>query len=212
VTRSRGRRRGLALLCAILVVAESGTFGCGRERHPEHESPGRVGATSERAGADADGLGDADRIAPVAAGRAEALPEEGVAQATAPDAAPRSDEPLSFLLITVDTLRPDLGFTGYERPVSPNLDQFAQRSIVYEHAYSISTYTAFSIPPMMASRYPSEMPRTDRHEVKYLSQNVLLAERLRAAGYHTAGAASHFLFAPQLGWIDGFERFVSVPS
>jgi choline-sulfatase len=212
VTQSRGRRRGLAPLCAILVVAESGVLGCRHERHPEREGPRRVGATHEQAGADADALGDAGRIALVTEGRAEALPEEGVAQVSAPGAVPRSDEPLSFLLITVDTLRPDLGFMGYERPVSPNLDQIAQRSVVYEHAYSISTYTAFSIPPMMASRYPSEMPRTDRHEVKYLSQNVLLAERLREAGYHTAGAASHFLFAPQLGWIDGFERFVSVPS
>jgi arylsulfatase A-like enzyme len=144
--------------------------------------------------------------------QAEASPREGGARVAAPDAPARSDEPLSFLLITVDTLRPDLGFMGYERPVSPNLDQFARKSVVYEHAYSISTYTGFSIPPMMASRYPSEMPRTDRHEVKYLSQNVLLAERLREAGYHTAGAASHFLFSPQLGWIDGLERFVSVPS
>jgi choline-sulfatase len=212
VTRSTRRRRGLAPFWAILVVVESGSFGCGHERNPEHDSPRRVGATSERAGADADALGDAGRIALVAEGRAEVLPEEGIAPIGAPNAAPRSDEPLSFLLITVDTLRPDLGFTGYERPVSPNLDQFARKAIVYEHAYSISTYTGFSIPPMMASRYPSEMPRTDRHEVKYLSQNILLAERLRAAGYHTAGAASHFLFTPQLGWIDGFERFVSVPS
>jgi hypothetical protein len=65
---------------------------------------------------------------------------------------------------------------------------------------------------MMASRYPSEMPRNDRHEVKFLSQNVMLAERLRANGFHTAGAASHFLFAPALGWIDGFERFDRVPG
>jgi choline-sulfatase len=139
-------------------------------------------------------------------------PLDGAAPVRVQDLPPAAAEPLSFLFITVDTLRTDLGFMGYERPVSPNLDRFAQRSVVYEHAYSISTYTGFSIVPMMASRYPSEMPRTDRHEVKYLSDNVLLAERLQAAGYHTDGAASHFLFAPQLGWIDGFDRFVAVPS
>jgi arylsulfatase A-like enzyme len=47
--------------------------------------------------------------------------------------------------------------------------------------------------------------------VRYFPENVLLAERLHAAGYHTAGAASHFLFAPELGWIDGFDRFVHTP-
>src|SRR5262249_31495508 len=56
-----------------------------------------------------------------------------------------------------------------------------------------------------------EMPRNDRHEVQYLSENVLLAERLQQAGFRTAGAASHFLFAPELGWIDGFERFQQTP-
>ena len=62
---------------------------------------------------------------------------------------------ISFLIITVDALRPDLGYAGYRRPVSPNIDMLAQRSIIYERAYSISTYTGFSLPPLMASRYPS---------------------------------------------------------
>jgi arylsulfatase A-like enzyme len=115
---------------------------------------------------------------------------------------------ISFLLLTVDALRPDLGYAGYRRPVSANIDALAQRSVIYEKAYSISTYTGFSLPPLMASRYPSEMPRSDKHEVQYGPDNVLLAERLKAAGYHTGGAASHFLFNPELGWIDGFEKFL----
>jgi arylsulfatase A-like enzyme len=126
-------------------------------------------------------------------------------------ARPQLPNQLSFLLITIDTLRPDLGYTGYERPISPNIDELARRSVIYEQAYAISTYTGFSIVPLMASRYPSEMVRSDRHEVAYAGDNVLLAERLRAAGYRTAGAASHFLFNPELGWVDGFEKFVMAP-
>jgi arylsulfatase A-like enzyme len=126
-------------------------------------------------------------------------------------ARPQLPNQLSFLLITIDTLRPDLGYMGYERPISPNIDELARRSVIYEQAYAISTYTGFSIVPLMASRYPSEMVRSDRHEVSYASDNVLLAERLRAAGYRTAGAASHFLFNPELGWVDGFEKFVMTP-
>jgi arylsulfatase A-like enzyme len=60
----------------------------------------------------------------------------------------------------------------------------------------------------MASRYPSEMPRSDRHEVRYFGSNVMLAERLKDAGFRTAGAASHFLFSSELGWVDGIEKFV----
>jgi choline-sulfatase len=117
---------------------------------------------------------------------------------------------LSFLFITVDALRPDLGYMGYRREVSPQIDKLAAQSIVYERSYAISTYTGYCLPPMMASRYPSEMPRTDRHEVRYLSQNVLLAERMKQAGFRTVGAASHFLFQPELGWVAGFDRFLAV--
>jgi choline-sulfatase len=117
---------------------------------------------------------------------------------------------LSFLFITIDALRPDLGYTGYPRALSPQIDKLAAQSVVYDRAYAISTYTGYCLPPMMASRYPSEMPRTNRHEVRYLGQNVLLAERLKEAGFRTAGAASHFLFSPELGWIAGFDRFLTV--
>jgi choline-sulfatase len=119
---------------------------------------------------------------------------------------------LSFLFITVDALRPDLGYAGYPRDVSPEIDKLAAKSVVYDQAYAISTYTGYCLPPMMASRYPSEMPRTDRHEVRYFSQNVFLAERLRQAGFRTAGAASHFLFSPELGWTQGFDRFLRTPT
>jgi choline-sulfatase len=118
---------------------------------------------------------------------------------------------LSFLFITVDALRPDLHYAGYPREVSPEIDKLAAKSIDYERAYAISTYTGYCLPPMMASRYPSEMPRTNRHEVRYFSQNVFLAERLKQAGFQTEGAASHFLFSPELGWIRGFDRFVRTP-
>jgi len=116
---------------------------------------------------------------------------------------------LSFLFITVDALRPDLGCMGYPRDVSPQIDKLAAHSIVYERAYSISTYTGYCLPPMMASRYPSEMPRTNRHEVRYLSENVFLAERLRQNEFRTGGAASHFLFSAELGWVAGFDRFLT---
>src|SRR5690349_10035374 len=55
--------------------------------------------------------------------------------APAEPARPALPEHLSFLLISVDTLRPDLGYTGYTRPISPNIDELAKRSTVYERAY-----------------------------------------------------------------------------
>ncbi|HEY4015160.1 MAG TPA: sulfatase-like hydrolase/transferase [Polyangiaceae bacterium] len=131
-----------------------------------------------------------------------------VATEARPPPRPKLPADLSFLFLTVDALRPDLGYMGYPREVSPRIDALAAESTIYERAYSISTYTGYALPPMMASRYPSEMPRTNRHELRYLPQNVLLAERMKQAGFRTAGAASHFLFAPELGWTDGIDRFL----
>ena len=115
---------------------------------------------------------------------------------------------LSFLVISVDALNTDLGFLGFSRwPVSPNLDRLATRSIVYPRVYALGTYTAQSIPPLMAGRYPSELHRTSAHEVRYFLDNTFLAEILQQHGFATAGTASHFLFAPLFGWTQGFDRF-----
>ncbi|HZU84055.1 MAG TPA: sulfatase [Polyangiaceae bacterium] len=204
--RTAGGKSSIAVLAvravALGIIVAAHATGCGLLQRRTGQN-GSSQAPSPGAEPKEAQLANAQAAAADGAGDVSGLPAAGTRPARA--------ERLSFLVITVDTLRPDLGFMGYERPVSPNVDRLAGRSIVYDRAYSISTYTGFCLPPMMASRYPSEMPRTDRHEVKYLSQNVLLAERLRAEGYHTAGAASHFLFAPVLGWIDGFEHFARVP-
>jgi choline-sulfatase len=191
----------------MLAVLAAGTaavacLACGRGSHGDRgeHAAGATDAAEDRMGVEAShpaADGDDGALAPAA-------PSNEPASHRRPDL-PR---PLSFLFITVDTLRPDLGYTGYERPVSPRVDELAKRSVIYERAYSISTYTAFSLPPMMASRYPSEMPRSDRHEVRYMPSNLLLAERLHAAGYRTACVASHFLFNKALGWIDGFDRAI----
>jgi choline-sulfatase len=195
---------------AIAAATATQVLACSAGPHfAQTVNPGPV--SGERSGDAEPPEGDSLQLNPAQVDAEADAPATTPAQATADSLRLPLPNRLSFLLLTVDTLRPDLGYMGYDRPVSPNIDRLAERSVVYERAYAISTYTGFCLPPMMASRYPSEMPRTDRHEVKFLSQNVMLAERLRGAGYHTAGAASHFLFAPPLGWVDGFERFARVP-
>ncbi|MBI2892816.1 MAG: sulfatase-like hydrolase/transferase [Deltaproteobacteria bacterium] len=142
------------------------------------------------------------------------LADEPVARgpsAAAPAVRLRGD--LSFLIITVDAMNLDMGFLGYDRyPTTPRLDRLAARSAAYERAYALGTYTAQSLPPMMAGRYPSELDRTSAHEVRYFLKNEFLAEKLRAAGFRTSGAASHFLFAPIFGWTQGFDRFMQIGS
>ncbi len=113
----------------------------------------------------------------------------------------------NLVFITVDTLRWDLHYAGNPREMSPNLDRLAARSVVFDRAYAMSSYTGRSIGPIMAGRYPSECARDDGHFVRYPDRgNTFLAERLRSNGFRTAAVASHFYFAPRFGLFQGIER------
>lgn len=122
-----------------------------------------------------------------------------------PRAAFRHD--LNLVLITVDTLRIDLGFMGYPRPVSPSLDALAERSVVFDRAYSMASYTGKSVGPTLIGKYPSECLRDGAHFDTYFPENTLLAERLQTAGFHTMGAASHWYFQPKYGLTQGIDTW-----
>ncbi len=118
---------------------------------------------------------------------------------------------LSLVVITVDALRWDVGYMGYERPVTPNIDKLAALGAVFERSYALSSFTGRSVGPMFIGRYPSECYCNYSHFTKYLKKNELLAEGLQGAGFKTAGIGSHFYFQNR-GLEQGFERYsVEIP-
>jgi arylsulfatase len=118
--------------------------------------------------------------------------------ARAPDAEP----PPGILLVSLDTLRGDrLGFGGYERDTTPNLDALATESLVFSRAIATSCWTLTSHMGILTGLYP-EQHGVVANEAALNPSIPLLAERLKAAGYVTIA-----LFEP--GWIDarhGFDR------
>lgn len=63
-------------------------------------------------------------------------------------------EPADIVLITIDTLRADrLGCYGYNKPTSPNLDAFAQQCVLFEKAFSTSSFTPPAHASLFTSRY-----------------------------------------------------------
>jgi len=118
---------------------------------------------------------------------------------------------LSLVLITVDALRWDVGYMGYERPITPSIDRLAKKAAVFERAYALSSFTGRSLAPIFIGRYPSETFCNTSHFTKYLARNEMLAESLSAAGLATAGIGSHFYFSGR-GLEQGFDRyFVELP-
>ncbi|RYE94583.1 MAG: hypothetical protein EOO75_01570, partial [Myxococcales bacterium] len=72
--------------------------------------------------------------------------------------APRVD---NVLLITVDALRADQPWTGYQGTSTPHLSRLAAQSVVYERMYSVANTTMPSLSALMMARYPSELSRDD---------------------------------------------------
>jgi choline-sulfatase len=111
---------------------------------------------------------------------------------------------LNVILVTIDTLRSDLGFAGYKRPVSPNLDALAARSTVFENAYSLASYTGKSVGPMLIGKYGSETNRNWGHFNKFSEADTFLAERLQRAGVRTIAVHGHRYFDDFGGLDRGF--------
>jgi arylsulfatase A-like enzyme len=138
------------------------------------------------------------------------LTQKAVAdRAPAPSPPPPGDAPkvppdLNVLLITIDTLRWDVGYAGYDRPISPNLDALAARSTVFERAYALASYTGKSIGPMLIGKYGSETHRNWGHFNTFTAEDTFVAERLQRAGVHTMAVHGHRYFGKFGGLDRGF--------
>jgi choline-sulfatase len=149
-------------------------------------------------------------------GEDAAVPREGqVLGASAAVALPAADStrPLHVLLIIADSLRGDMPWTGYDRPIAPWLTAFAERSVTYTHAYSISSTTARSVGPLLVGRYPSEMERDGLFFSRWYPSNEFVSERLSAAGHRTAALLTHSYFTPGgTGMDQGFQDYAVIPG
>lgn len=120
--------------------------------------------------------------------------------------------PLNVLLVTIDSLRADMPWVGYPRPIAPNLTKLAERSVLYTNAYSASSYTAKSVATLLSGRYSSTLYRDGYFFAKYSSANHFLAEILSEHGVRTIGWHSHLYFGRGKGLEQGFAEWQLVPK
>jgi arylsulfatase A-like enzyme len=130
--------------------------------------------------------------------------EEWIGVARLPAAAP--DLP-NVLVIVVDTLRADhLSSYGYARPTSPNLDRIARQGVLFESAFSTSSWTQPSHASMLTGRYTYEHGADAYRRLD--DRYPTIAEALQARGYRTGAFSANFrVFCRRLGFGRGFHHF-----
>ncbi len=131
----------------------------------------------------------------------------GLAALLLPGCGRDAPAPRNLLLITVDTLRPDhLGAWGYGRATSPGLDALAAGAVVFEDAYSHTSWTLPSLATLMTSHYTSSHSAWD-FKSKLPGSFTTLAEILGAQGYHTGAVVTHVFAGRKYGMHQGFVDF-----
>ncbi|MFZ0805820.1 MAG: sulfatase [Candidatus Sulfotelmatobacter sp.] len=112
----------------------------------------------------------------------------------------------SILLVTVDCLRADhVGFMGYPRTTTPFLDSLAGDAFVFRAAIVAGAPTYYSVPSILASRYPLALGR----DVLGLAPGELtIASVAKQAGYATAAfSAANPYIAERFGFAQSFDVF-----
>jgi choline-sulfatase len=134
-----------------------------------------------------------------------------IASASAEPLPPTPATPRNVLLLTIDSLRADMPWTGYPRAIAPNLTKLANESVVYTNEYALSSYTAKSVAGFLSSRYPSTLYRSGYFFASYPKSDTFLAEVLSAHGVATTGWHGHLYFRG-VGLDQGFDTWQFAPG
>lgn len=141
-----------------------------------------------------------------------------------PGAKPQGERP-NVVIVLADTLRADrLPFYGYVQDTAPFLASWAARSVVFERAWAASSWTAPATASVFTGVYPTQhgvvagrltfqrLRRVaDDYELNRIPPDLeTVPEFLRSRGYRTFGVASNPNVCSDMGFDQGFDRFVTL--
>ncbi len=119
-------------------------------------------------------------------------------------------EEFNFIIITVDALRADhLSTYGYQYQTSPNIDEFAKKSTLFEYAYCPIPKTSASFASFMTGLHPfihKTAPNRDLLKEKYIT----LAEALKLRGYYNFAVVDNPNLSKRFKFHQGFDQYMEV--
>ena len=115
------------------------------------------------------------------------------------------DKP-NILLLTIDTLRADtLGYAGYHKPISPNMDRLAAEGVRFMQAITPGSWTQAAFPGIITSTYACMYGGClGRLSPERPSPVKILGDE---GGYETAAFSTSPLLSRTYGYDRKFQRF-----
>ena len=111
----------------------------------------------------------------------------------------------NVLLLVLDTTRADrCSFTGYARPTTPRIDQFAKDAVVFDQAWSPANWTGPSHASLFTGLGPGKHGFHSDARPHLPLKPATIAERFSTAGYATACFTNNQIVAPEFGLTRGF--------
>jgi hypothetical protein len=122
------------------------------------------------------------------------------------------DDRPNVILISLDTVRADhLGCYGYDAPTSPELDRFAERALIFDHAFTPEPWTLTAHLTMLTGLTPSV--HAVNHERSLSREARTLAELLAEEGLATLAVVDRVeWFDPRFGMTRGFDYYQQMPD
>ncbi len=97
----------------------------------------------------------------------------------------------NVLLLTIDTVRADhLPCYGNERDTTPNICAYAEKSILFENAYSPAPVTLPAFTAIMSGSLIANEPM--EHVLAHYEKQSFLGEEMTARGFTTAALTDHY--------------------
>lgn len=125
-------------------------------------------------------------------------------------------DPPNLVVFLLDTVRADaVSVDGGGPDVTPTLRGLADEGVVFESAFTHTTWTKPAVATLFTSRFPRQHGVRNvamESEGRLVSQRLpadleTLAERLQAAGYHTCAIINQTHLRAKFGFSQGFDDY-----
>ena len=206
MANENGGRPSIYAVAALLIIAVLGLSGFFFFWLQENSNASNVATAAIVAGSDSAGGNEVSDFGGNAATGNVVLTEGRGIAAEEIDLNDLQNEGWNIVLISLDALRADrLGTYGYERNTSPNIDKFAENSIVFERAYSTTNWTLPSHFSVFSSEYPKEhgMLIPDSN----YSGRAMLAEMLQQNGISNYAFVGSMFIDEKYGFARGYKEY-----